>query len=161
VEQLFVGKDSRNRSVRMVLADEVDVLTQDLFLKGARANHVVAQLQQLRLPDEGVLIAQGMERRDLPHRLIAVDEQAQDGHEVALAATKTAVQISRFAASAGQRRVNQVQAAIKGILESLGDHIGVGRALGIGHTAGQFENEVALVDLIGKVEEIFEEVSHG
>src|SRR5688572_25797113 len=95
-----------------------------------------------------------MELRHAPRRLVPAEQQAQYGHEVALAATEAAVQICGLAAPALHRAAHEPKSSVERIDKRRRDDV---RANGFGgalDAAAELQDEVALADLLGQLEKI-------
>jgi hypothetical protein len=77
----------------------------------------------------------------------------QHGHEVRLAAAEAAVQVRSLAGAAGHRVADEVEGLVEAPHQLGGDDVLAQRAGGIDDALGQAEDEVALLDVFGDVDQ--------
>ena len=82
----------------MNAADEVDVTSEDSRLHVVGANHVIWHEQELLAGDPVVVLGDDRGKfRNSACSSVALEDQVQHGHEVALAAAEAAMQIAGLA----------------------------------------------------------------
>ena len=103
----------------MLAADEVHVAAQDARLHVVGVDHVVGHQQELLAGQPVVVLLDDRgQLRDPPGRRVALQDQVQHGHEVALAAAEAAVQVGRLAGAAWTALRMNVRAASKHVASS-------------------------------------------
>jgi hypothetical protein len=88
---------------------------------------------------------------------MALQQQRQHRHEMALAAAETAMQVGAFAGAGVEGALDETQGLIEADDQLRGHHVGaqrVGRTL---HTFGQAQDEVTLVHLSRDIEDVAHE----
>ncbi len=153
-EQPLVGEQRRDRRIRVMLLHPLHVRPEDRALDALLGDHVEVELKQLRLADEGVLGAERVQLGLPPRGLVAVEQQAQERHEMRLAAAEAAVEVRGLAAPVTERAADQAERAVERIDQRGRHDVGFGRLLRVLHALRQLDDEVALPDLVGQIEEV-------
>ena len=97
-EQAFRKIDAGDRRIGVNAADELDVTAEDARLHVVGANHVIRHEQEFLAGDPVAVFGDDRcEFRDAACRRVALEDQVEHGHEVALPAPETAVQIAGLA----------------------------------------------------------------
>src|SRR5215471_16867550 len=105
----------------MGAAYKIDIATEDTRLHIVRADHVVRYQQELFLVCPCIVFADDRcQLRNAPSRHIALQNEVQHGHEMALATSKAAVQIARLARTAMHGTADEAQRIIKARLQLWG-----------------------------------------
>jgi hypothetical protein len=138
-----------------------DVGAEHLGLEALRPEHVDGHLQQPLVADEGVPLAQGVQRREPPRGGVAGEHQIEHGHEVRLARAERSVEVHGSAGAAGQRLADEAERAVEAPDQLGRDGVGVDRALGVGEAGGERLDVVALADAGGEVEQVADERHRG
>ena len=120
-EELLVGEEAGQHRVRVRLLHEAHVLAEDRALEVLLADHVEVQLEQLRLADERVPLADAVQLGLGPRRVVPAEQEAQQRHEVRLAAAEAPVQIRRLALAIAQRAPHQLQRPVERLQQGGGD----------------------------------------
>jgi hypothetical protein len=162
VEELLVSEDAGEVGFRVALANGVDVAPEDRALDVAGVpDHVKAELEELRLAAEAVLIAQNVELRDPPRVLVAIEEQRKERHEVRLAASEAALQKRGAASTVAECAADQIERLVERADQRWRDHVGLGGDLRLLDRASELLDEADLVDALGEVEQVFDSIGDG
>ena len=149
--------DAWDRRIGVDPANEIDVTAEDARLHVVGADHVIRHEQELLAGDPVVVLGDDRgEFRDAACRRIALEDQVQHGHEVALTATEAAVQIARLARLRLQGALDEAQGIFVAGLQLWGDHILAEGLLGTGDTLREPEHELPLLDVVGDLNQVFE-----
>ena len=142
----------------MLAADEVHVAAQDARLHVVGVDHVVGHQQELLAGQPVVVLLDDPgQLGDRPGRRVALQDQVQHGHEVALAAAEAAVQVGRLAGAALDGAADERQGRVE-VLGQLGrDHVVGQHHVGVFDVLGQPEDEVALLHAVGDLDQVFDE----
>jgi hypothetical protein len=149
LEQALREIETRDRRLRMPLADELGVAAEDRRLHAARADHVIRHEQELAVLRPGVVPSDDVgQLGQRTRRDVVVEQQVEHGHEVALAGTETAMQIRGLAGAALDRLLDEGQRVVETGVELRRHDVVAQRRFGMRHAIGELEDEVALVDLL-------------
>ena len=101
----------------------------------------------------------GHHRSQLPNPArarIVPEQQVQDRHEVALAASEAAVQVRRLAAVPVQGAANEVERCVEAPDELGRDNVVAERLGGLLDALGEAQNEVPTMDVLGEIDQLFD-----
>jgi hypothetical protein len=162
LEEVVGQVDARPGGLGVVLADVVGIAAQDGRLHAPGVDHVIRDEQELLAADPVLLDADGLKALVGAGPGVVLEEQIEDGHEVGLARAETAEELGGLAAPGVEGRLDEAQGVVEGVGELGGDHVVGQRPLGLarGDPFGEVQDEVAPVDLIGKVEQLADQPFH-
>jgi hypothetical protein len=149
LEELLVGEHPRQVRAGMERPDDVEVAPEDGALEVALVtDHVEAELKELRLAREGVLLAKHVQLRDAPRVLVAVEEERHERHEMRLTAAEAALKERRAATPVAERAADQIEAPVKRGDERGRHHVRLGGDLRLPDGARELLDEPYLVDRV-------------
>jgi hypothetical protein len=145
-----------------VAADEVHVAAQDARLHVVGADHVVRHQQEPLAGQPTVVLRDHPSQfRDRAGGRVALQDQVQHGHEMALAATEAAVQVDRLAAAVLDRRPDQDQRLVEVLGQLFGDDVVVNTTSGRCDVLDQPQDKVALLDPFRDFDQFFDDLLLG
>ena len=145
----------------MGAADEIDIAAEDARLHVVGADHVIGHEQELLAGDPVVVLGDDRgEFGDAAGRRVALEDQVQHGHEVALTAAEAAVQVAGLARLRLQAALDEAEGIFVASPQLGGDDIIAKRLLGTGDAFGEPEHKLPLLDVVGDFDEVFDEC-HG
>ena len=142
----------------MCAAHKIDIATQDTRLHIVRADHMVRHQQELLIVCPGIVFADDRcQLRNAPSRRVALQNEVQHGHEMALPTPKAPMQIARLARATVHGTAHETQRVVKAGLQLWGHDIVTERLFRTVHTLGEPQNEVTPLHLLRDVDEFFDQ----
>src|SRR5262245_38895442 len=118
---------------------------------------MVRHQQEFFIPRPRIVLADDRcQLRNAPGRWVALQNEVQHGHEMALATSKSAVQIARLARAAVHGTAQEAQRIIKARLQLWGYDIVTERLFSPVHTLREPQHKVAPLYMLRDVDEFFD-----
>jgi len=161
LEQRLVRVHAWERCVGVGMPKVRDVAAEDTLLHRLGADHVQRhKLEALASQSVVVLADRARELGDAARAGVALEQQVQDGHEVALARAEAAVEVGGLARPLLERRGDEAERVRVGTCQLIRHDVVLERFLAFAHALRQAHHEVALVDGLGDVDQ-FAQQRHG
>jgi hypothetical protein len=137
-------------------ADEVGIAAENARLHVVRAEHVVRHQQHPLAADPGVVPGDHAgQLGDRPGGRVALQDQVDNRHEMALAAAETAVQVGGLARVRLQRAVDERQGVVERLPQLRRDDVVAQRLVGPANALGKLQHVVAGLNALGNVDQVF------
>ena len=155
-EQALGQVHARQRRRRVGPADEVGIAAENARLHVVRAEHVVRHEQDPLAADPGVVPGDHAgQLGDRPGGRVALQDQVDDRHEMALSAAETAVQVGGLARGRLQRAADERQGVVERLPQLRRDDVVAQRLVRPANALGKFQHVVAGLDALGNVDQVF------
>ena len=156
VEYLAGLEDGGQRRGGINGVDVFGVTAQQRGFHILRADHVIRNEQKFLSFRPDVVSLDDLRQFGNRARMrVSGQYQMENRHKVALAAAETPMQIGRLAHLSFQRRANQAQRLVEAFHELRRDDVIGDRLLRADDALAQLQNEIAAMDFIGQVDQIF------
>ncbi len=162
LQEALGEKHRRGRGVRVRAPHEICVTPEDRRLQISGVHEMVGNHQEL-LSRHPLAVSgdHGGQFGDGARFGIAGEDQVEDGHEVALAAAETPVEIRRLARAAPgaplQGPLYQIESLVEALHQLRGHLIVPDRARRVRDALAQAQDEVSTTDMVGDVDEVFDQ----
>ena len=161
LEDVMCLEESRCWGLRVQPAYVLGIVAEDRRLHVGRPDHVVRHHQEptVHRPLVGSRDDLG-QLRDGAGARVALQQQREHRHEVALAAAEAAVQVRALADAGSDGVSDQVKGCTKTVHELRRHHVIAQRLIGPLDAFGKTQDEVALMHAVGQIEDV-SECPHG